>query len=374
MVNCWSIITRSAGCVPGYYDWGATIVPTSVNPLLPIPTYITPTTIWGGEHCAMNPGAAQAIVNATAQTLWGHFCDPPRAQYPIADIGSWPITPSPYSIDIARDPSVAALPDYYLDRGFAIACRIIPTSKCLPYVVFHSAYNQLIGTNTIVEIRKDDNGLPMGIPGDMNIYGRLSVAFPTDMYSYAVPINAILDDIDVPVWIVLYSTDYACSNSYVGTRRLKLKKSDIGATNNIAVFSEANGCTWAIDNSLKSISLATYKSTSCNGTVVVNDFAFAKIVTPSPIYLNDNCFVRLQDVDGLRVAIGVIYTNPDPVRAWRRARLSFAYRKPDLTYFTGMADIYNVTPGQHEVFFEMDDYFFPGNYDQLSVSAAVIQV
>ncbi len=364
---CWRYICR--------YDYpGYSQVPcwrmdnTTDKPLLPKPDYIP------GELCQPGLWCYQADHNIP-RVNWTHFCDPPRATYPITNIGSWPTTPTPYSLDIIRDPSTAPLPDYYLDRGFAIACRIIPTSKCLPYIVFHYAYNQAVGTNTIIEIRKNDpdTNLPMGIPGDMNIFGKVTVGFTTDLYSYAVPINTILDEIDVPVWIVLYSTDYACSNAFVGMRRIKLRKSDVGTTNNVAVFSEANGCTWAIDNTLKNISLITYKSTSCNGTVVVDDFAFAKIAQP-PIYLNDNCFVRLQDVDGSRVAIGVIYTNPDPVRAWKRARLSFAYRKPDLRYFTGTTDIYNVTPGQHEVFFEMDDYFFPGTYDQLSVSAMVIQV
>ncbi len=364
--NCWG---SSCGPRPGYVEvrcWQ--LDNTANNPLLPKPTYIP------SEFCDWGKWCYQADGNIP-RVNWTHFCDPPRATYPITDIGSWPTIPTPYSLDIIRDPSTTPLPDYYLDRGFAIACRIVPTSKCLPYIVFHHAYNQAPGTNTIVEIRKNDptTNLPMGTPGDMNIFGRVTVEFTTDLYNYAVPINAILDEIDVPVWIVLYSTDYACSNAYVGTRRVKFRKSDVGTTNNVAVFSEANGCSWVIDNTLKNLSFVTYKSTSCNGTVVINDFAFAKIAQP-PIYLNDNCFVRLQDVDGSRVAIGVIYTNPDPVRAWRRARLSFAYRKPDLRYFTGTTDIYNVTPGQHEAFFEMDDYFFPGTYDQLSVSAVVIQV
>ncbi len=370
--DCWSY-TREGPTIycggSGRRTWSIDNIAN--NPLLPLPAYITRQM---GPIC-MEDYSAPAY-HEEARKLWTTFCDPLRATYPITNIGSWPTTPTPYSMDIIRDPSTAVLPDYYLDQGFAIACRIIPTSKCLPYVVFHYAYNQTPGINTIVEIRKDDpnTNLPMGILGDTNIYGRVSVAFPTDIYSYAVPVNAILDDIDVPVWIVLYSTDYACSNAYLGVRRLKLRKSDVGTTNNVALFSQASGCTWAIDNSLKNISLVTYKSASCNGTVVINDFAFAKITTPSPIYLNDNCLVRLQEVDSSKVAIGVIYTNPDPVRAWRRARLSFAYRKPDLRYFTGTTDIYNVTPGQHEAFFEMDDYFFPGAYDQLSVSAAVIQV
>jgi hypothetical protein len=370
--NCWSFGSGSGpGCVPGYYrTWSIDNIGN--NPLLPVPTYITRSFSACLDTYQLPP------YHEEARKLWTTFCDPPRATYPITNIGSWPTTPTPYSMDIIRDPSTAALPDYYLDRGFAIACRIIPTSKCLPYIIFHYAYNQTVSPNsinTIIEIRKNDpaTNLPMGIPGDMNIFGKVNVGFTTDIYSYAVPINTILDDIDVPVWIVLYSTDYACSGAYVGTRRVKLRKSDVTVDNNVAVFSEANGCTWAIDTTIKSLSLVTYKSTSCNGTVVVNDFAFAQIAQP-PIYLNSNCFVRLQDVQGSKVAIGVIYTNPDPVRTWKRVRLSFAYLKPDLRYFTQTIDIFNVSPGQHEVFFEMNDSYFPGKYDQLAVSAAVIQV
>src|SRR3990167_38213 len=364
--NCWG---SSCGPRPGYVEvrcWQ--LDNTANNPLLPKPTYIPSELCHWGVWCNQADGNIPRV-------NWTHFCDPPRATYPITNIGSWPTIPTPYSLDIIRDPSTAPLPDYYLDRGFAIACRIVPTSKCLPYIVFHYAYNQLVGTNTIVEIRKNDpaTNLPMGIPGDMNIFGKVTVEFTTDLYSYAVPINTILDDIDVPVWIVLYSTDYACSNAYLGVRRLKLRKSDIGAINNVSIFSEANGCTWAIDNTLKNISLLTYKSTSCNGTVVVNDFAFAKLEQP-PIYLNENCFVRLADVQGSKVAVGVIYTNPDPIRTWKRVRLSFAYLKPDLRYFTQTIDVFDVSPGQHEAFFEMTDTYFPGKYDQLAVSAAVIQV
>ena len=375
-INCWSIITRTPGCVSGYYDWGATISPPGINPLLPIPAYVVPTTIWGGEHCAMNPGAAQAIVNASALKLWGHFCDPPRAPYPIVDIGAWPVTPTPIALDIAREPSIAPLPEYYMDRGFAVAVRINPVSKCLPYLMFHNAYNQVAGKKTIVEIRKNNpaTNLPMGVPGDGNIFGRVTVEFTTDYANYAVPINTILDEIDVPVWIVLYSEDYACSSAFEGTanRRLKLYKSDTG-TNNVALFNQNNGCTWAMDNTVKSIALASYKATACNGTVVVTDYAFAMLGNP-PIYLNDNCFVRLAEVEGANVSIGVKYTNPDPVRTWKRVRFSFAYKKPDLRYFTGVIDLFDVAPGQYETFFDMNELYFPGEYDELQVSARVVQV
>ena len=292
------------------------------------------------------------------------------------DTGNFPITKSPILLDIARSPSTAPVPEYYLDRGFTIACRITPTSKCLPYIVFHNAYNQVAGGKTIVEIRKNDpaTNLPVGVPGDGNIFGKVIVQFTTDLFSYAVPVNAILDEIDVPVWVILYSDDYACSSAFEGTanRRLKLSKSDTG-TNSVALFNQANGCAWAMDNTVKSIALASYKAPACNGTVIVSDYAFAKIAIP-PIYLNDNCFVRMQDVIDSKVAIGVKFTNPDPVRSWKRVRFSFAYRKPDLRYFTGIQDVFNVAPGQYETFFEMNDLYFAGIYDELQVSAVVVQV
>ncbi len=376
MADCWTWNAYNRGfCTPGWiYDWVATINTLSINPLLPFPSFI-PKDISGMVNCRVTTDGAAALVASYTQPLWGHFCDPPRAQYPITNIGAFPATPTPYAIDIARSPSTLPLPEYYLDRGFAIACRIIPTSKCLPYIMFHNAYNQVAGQQTIIEIRKNDpaTNLPVGIPGDNNIFGRVAVVFPVNYANYAVPINTILDEIDAPVWVVLYSDDYACSDAFVGSanRRLKLSKSDAG-TNNIALFNQANGCAWAIDPTVNSIALTTYKAAACSGTVIVTDFAFAKIAQP-PIYLNDNCFVRLVEVDGANVGIGVKYTNPDPARAWRRVRFSFAYKKPDLRYFTGTAELLDVAPGQHETFFEMNDPFFAGIYKELNITALVIQ-
>ena len=368
MVNCWSYSCGSDPYCSARNTWSINNVAN--NPLLYLPDYILKT--FNVCQWCNQVGS----YHEEARRHWAHFCDPPRATYPIVNVGTWPVTPTPIALDISRGPSTAPLPEYYLDRGFAIACRINPVSKCLPYIMFHNAYNQVAGKKTIVEIRKNDpaTNLPMGVPGDGNIFGRVTVEFTADLYNYAVPVNTILDEIDVPVWVILYSDDYACSNAFVGSanRRLKLSKSDTG-TNNVALFNQDNGCAWAIDNTVKSIALASYKASACNGTVVVNDFAFAKLGVP-PIYLNDNCFVRLAEVEGANVTIGVKYTNPDPVRAWRRVRFSFAYRKPDLRYFTGIQDVFDVAPGQYETFFEMDDPYFPGDYDELFVSAAVIQV
>lgn len=351
---------------------------------LPLPAFV-PSTI--SHPCYSN-------VCSQVAPVWAHFCDPPKAAYPVSA--------PPFQIDINREPvggnyygasgavGIAPPSVYNLDRGFAIACRIVPTSKCLPFIMFHGAMSLSTANNITVEIRANDpaTNLPVGQPGDNNILGRVASPFyqlvgysnngwgdgSTVPYHLAVPINTILDEIDVPVWIILYSDDYACSDAFVGSahRRLQLAQSSIG-TNNVAIFNQANGCKWAIDTTINGIAITTYKAQACNGTVVVNDYAFARLGEP-PIYLNDNCFVRLAEVEGANVAIGVKYTNPDPIRAWRRVRFSFAYRKPDLRYFTAIADLFNVTPGQHETFFDMSDLFFTGDYDELFVSAAVIQV
>ncbi len=353
-INCgWS----NVGCPSQWYRYDCSLDNTAT--VLPAPGYINTLV----SDCS---GGGSASTYAT--NYWAGFCNPPTAQYPIST--------GPYQIDVARGPTTTTT---YVDRGIALACRITPIAKCLPYIIIHNAYSMLSGKNTIVEIRKNDTdtNLPIGIPGDNNILGKVSMMFPISQTYYsnpAIPINTILDDIDVPVWVIFYSEDYACSNAFVGVnnRRLQLSTSDT-TENNVAIFSETNGCTWAIDPTIKSISLASYKSSTCNGTVITDDFAFAKMAEP-PIYLNSNCFVRLSDVQGSKVVIGVTYTNPDPVRTWRRVRFSFAYLKPDTRYYTGTAELLNVSPGQHETFFVMDDNYFTGPYDQLAVSTTVIQV
>ncbi len=357
MADCWKYACLEPGpnC---HFQSQWTIDNVRDNPVLYIPDFV-PKTIMGGCE-------TRCMGSTEPRAWWAHFCTPPVAPSPISAV--------PYSIDISRPP--VSTGDYNLNKGFAIAIRFSPLSVCLPYIVFHHAYNLALGKKTVVEIRKNNpaTNLPMGTPGDNNLsylYGIVTVEFATDLHTYAVPVNSILDTVDEIVWIVLYSEDYACSDAFV-EGRLKLRKSDIGA-NNVAVFSQANGCTWAMDNTVKSVAFTSYKSAACNGTVVVSDFAFAKLGNP-PIYLNDNCFVRLQDVIDSKVAIGVKYTNPDPVRMWKRVRFSFAYKKPDLRYFSCIQDVFDVAPGQYETFFEMDDPYFAGIYDELLVSAAVIQV
>ncbi len=346
-----SILCESP-CLPYRPEWSSSA--RIVDPYLPLPSFIPSTMSQGcwGDICG------------TARSTWAHFDNPPKSQYPVSN--------PPFQIDIVGGSPGAA---YYLDRGFAIACRINPTSKCLPFIMFYNAASLSTANTIIVEIRANDpaTNLPVGQPGDNNILGRAVSPFYPAPPSFAVPINTILDQVDVPVWIVLYSNDYACSNAFVGStqRRLQLAQSPVG-TNNVALFNQANGCQWAIDPTVNSIALTTYKASACSGTVIVDDFAFAKIAQP-PIYLNDNCFVRLIDVEGANVGIGVKYTNPDPARAWRRVRFSFAYKKPDMRYFTGTAELLDVTPGQHETFFEMNDLFFPGIYKELNITAEVIQ-
>lgn len=339
--------------------------------MLPAPGYI-PTQV---DDC-FNGTAGTAYSHG----LWDGFCIPPPSPYPIST--------GPYQADIMRGP-VSTGGEIYIDRGFSLACRITPTALCMPYINIHNVYNLLAGKKTIVEIRKNNPSanLPMGIPGDNNIFGKFIIEFsvPTTVYdgwgnpwnlvfNSSVPIDAILDAIDEPVWATFYSEDYQCTNAFVGTgyRRLQLKRSDT-PTNNVAIFSESTGCTWQLDTTgtIPSIALASYKSSICDGTIVINDFGFSKM--PST-YLDDNCFSTRSSIEGQNVAIGITYTNPHPARSWRLARISYAYQKPDFRYVTGFLDIPNVNPGQHEVFIEMNDKYMPGKYTDLSVTGIVITV
>lgn len=383
VTQCW----KCYGLV-GHYWTLADIDNIRDSPVLPVLDYV--------PKSMGHPAWSDVCSEST--TLWREFCGPEfTATYPITSGPmTWDVTRQPttlYTVDGKQRYMPPTGDEYLLDRGFAVACRITPTSRCLPYIMFHYTKSLNESIPIIIEIRANDptTNLPVGTPRDNNILGRVTYSgFKTkaamdcdfgcwyiNLFHYAVPINTILDEIDVPVWIVLYSNDYACSNAFVGTahRRLQLYKSTT-PDNNVAIFSESTGCQWAIDASIKSLAFATYKSATCNGTVVINDYAFAKIETPPspPTYLNTNCFVRLQDVYGSKVSVGVIYTNPDPIRSWRRVRFSFVYRKPDLKYHTETVDVFNVSPGQHETFFELNNYYFTGNYDQLSVSTTVVQV
>ncbi len=84
--NCWG---SSCAPRPGYVEvqcWQ--LDNTANNPLLPKPTYIP------SELCDYS-NWCRYISGNTPRLNWTHFCDPPRATYPIVNIGSWPTIPTP---------------------------------------------------------------------------------------------------------------------------------------------------------------------------------------------------------------------------------------------------------------------------------------
>ncbi len=378
-INCGF---TSGSCPGQWYLYRCTLDNTQA--VLPAPGYIQTTV----DDC-FNGSAGTTYSHG----IWDGFCTPPVAQYPIST--------GPYQTDVARGP-VSTGGDVYLDEGFAIACKFTPTARCLPYVVMHNIYN-ISGTScsgspckTVLEIRKNDptTGLPLGAPKDSNILGKTTVTFPapvtvrdgwgnlwTLVYNYAVPVNTILDQVGQDVWLCIYSEDYAPSNSLTGSgyRRIQIKASNSQlisgtnvpiTTNNVAKFTEGN--IWAIDNTLNSLAFCTYQSWTCNGTVVVNQIGFTNL--PSTYIGGTSCFIPYANVSGNNTSIGVVFTNPDPIRTWTRTRFSFAYTRPDSTWFTGTSEVSNISPGQHEIFFDMKEPYYIGKYDRLSVSATVIQV
>jgi len=136
-----------------------------------MPDYI-PTSTY---QCTWTPDESEA------RRLWTTYCTPPTTVFQISSFPSILDTP----LSNARQWSTTS--GLFLDKGIILACRFYPSTFCVPYIVFHYAYDRTAGARrAIVEIREDDNGKPKGsfLPWpDNNILSRVSVAFPTDLYS-----------------------------------------------------------------------------------------------------------------------------------------------------------------------------------------------
>lgn len=378
---CWRIIQTWPGC--GYYGQvyvSADISNTIDNPTLYIPDYIVKSV--GYPECATYPDPLIPFATGLAGARWSAFCSPPLP-VPFPSIST-----DPKVLDIANPPSPSAT--FELSRGNAIACRFIPTFVCLPYIVLHDIVNTSPNTTTriVVEIREEDpnTNLPKGTLPDNNVIARVAVDVSAryiiatggrtmwiENYNVAVPINAILNSLDTPHWIVIYSEDFVCSNAFLGTtnpiyKRVKFSTTTVGA-NNFAKFT-GPVCGWAIDASVPNLSFATYKTVGCNGVIVIDDFGFAI----DNQFIIDNCFKSLTDVKNKDVIIGIKYTAP---RTIRRIRFDIAYRRPNGTYFSEPSEVTNTAFGSNEVFINTAERYIPGmelEYKELSVGYEVLQV
>lgn len=392
MVDCWRIIETWPGCGINYYVYvHADISNTIDNPALYIPDYIVKSVGYPG--CATSGGPLIPFASELARARWSAFCSPPLpTPFPLISTGQ-------KVLDISHAPSTNPVTTFELSKGNAIACRFIPTFVCLPYIVLHDIVNTSPNTTAriIVEIREEDpnSQLPKGTLKDINtslpddnIIARAAVDVSArsqiatggrtmwiENYNVAVPINAILNSLDTPHWIVIYSEDFVCGNAFLGSvdpqyNRVKFSTTTEGA-NNFAVFSQSGQtCGWGIESSVPNLSFATYKTISCEGVIVINDFGFAI----DNQFVLDNCFKSLTEVKNKDVIIGIRYTAP---RILQRIRFDIAYRRPNGTYFVGSTEVTDTAFGSNEVFINAAERYMPGielEYKELSVGYEVLQV
>lgn len=359
---CWNCGFTSTGCPTQWWLYVCNLDNTVTQ--VRAPNYV-PTSVsdcYGGGSS-----------NANAAALWSAFCTPPTTAFQISAFPNILDTP----LSNARQWSAQG--GLFLDRGITLACRFYPSTFCVPYIVFHYAYDRSNGANkTIIEIREDDNGKPKGSlnPPDNNILARVSVVFSTNLNNIAVPINAILNARNVPHWIVIYSDDYVCSNAYTGTswRRVEFSPSNIGG-NNLSIFSTAGAtCSWSspTTTSPPSISLATYmpQSLTCNGVITIDDYGFA---IDSQLII-DPCFKLLSEVQDKNVMIGIKYTAP---RVFNMIRFDIAFRRADGTIYAGSQFVTGTQYGSNTIYLDTGEKYMPGvnlYYDQLSINYAVTVV
>lgn len=130
-----------------------------------------------------------------------------------------------------------------VQRGRAHACRIVPTSRCLDFILF-SGVKRYANYNVHFEIRQDSGGLPSGTPGSTT--GRITDIIvpysdiPTTHGPLSVTFATILPVANVPYWIVVYSADYVCDSnvSTPGNERIEFSFSFVNTTVDRAYYGD----------------------------------------------------------------------------------------------------------------------------------------
>lgn len=148
---------------------------------------------------------------------------------------------------IVRSPSQVG--GFMIYRGFAGACKIVPTSRCLDNIWFTNVRRPSGSHNDIhFEIREDSGGLPNGAPRsstglliDKTVpYSNISTTASTLIVDFTI----ILPTTNVPYWIVVYSSDYGCSSTWgTGTTNERIEFSRSLTGSNITYYS-APACQW----------------------------------------------------------------------------------------------------------------------------------
>ena len=189
----------------------------------------------------------------------GELIDLYRQGYSLENLESYPLETSniktmAYSdscigtptLDIYRATSQTG--GFVIYKGYAMAQKIVPTSRCLDFVLFNNV--KRYGNYSMhFEIRQDSSGSPSGTPGsstgrivDILVpYGNI----PTTYGPMTVDFLTILPAANVPYWIVVYPSDYACNSATggAGYERLEFSRSFTGSTER-AAYVDMAPCRW----------------------------------------------------------------------------------------------------------------------------------
>lgn len=158
----------------------------------------------------------------------------------------------------------------FLYRGSASACKFVPTSRCLDFISFYGV-RRIANVNIHFEIREDEGDKPKGAPGEST--GRLAdIIFsygniPTSFGDINVDFGLLLPAENRIYWIVIWSSDFYCSNAYIseGWRRIEMSFSWVSG-NMRRTYSPsdiyctpAGSCCWYLVGGNDSYPITTYK-------------------------------------------------------------------------------------------------------------------
>lgn len=174
------------------------------------------------------------------------------------------------TLDIYR--SLSQQGGSFLHRGSALACKFVPTSRCLDFITFYGI-RRIANVSIRFEIREDDGDKPKGAPGSST--GRLADIIvpygniPATFGNLSVDFAVMLPEANRTYWIVILPGDYYCSNSYIGEAYKRVEMSFSWITGNMRkVYSPSDlycsppgSCCWYLIGGNDSWPIATYKKT-----------------------------------------------------------------------------------------------------------------
>jgi len=380
-MGCYSIY--NTGGDYGMYTRNARIIADNFK--LPTPSYVPQTISTGSRSTPYGFSYQDCLLAGYTDAVWNAFCSPPNANCPTSNGTNI----------IDSETGQTGTHTIMLYRGNALAGMFIPKNPCISYIAMTGVVGLSNDSVYIVEVRKDDNGVPYGSPGDDNYITKSEVSIreargiscgggwngSVGSYNISIPVNAILESYDVPYWVVIYSSDFICSNAYTGDSYIKAKLSHWRTLSqafpneefkNLAIYSVgSSGCGWTLDSTYGNIAHIVYTTEMCEGCVNIIDSGFAV----DGIGIDgDECFRPLEDVKNKNVQIRVEYESS---QNYKQARFNIAYKIPDEEYFTGSVVIDDIKEGINTIILDTGELYRAGiglYYEDLNVTGEVTQI